>query len=144
MAATISFYENAFEYLGSTFNMGSDTWKMILLNSSHVFDATDDEYADISANELSTGAGYTSGGLPLGSVTWTLSSGKTVFTFASPTWTAVSGDIGPFTHAAIYNDTSSGDKLLCSIAFGETITVEDGSGFTVQLDATLGLFGIGV
>lgn len=72
-------------------NLVSDTLKIILLADTYTPDKDADEYYDdISANELSTGGGYTAGGATVSgkSVTTDTGTDKAVFDCADPSWTA--------------------------------------------------------
>lgn len=141
MAITPRYYDNALAYiLNGTINLATDTFKVALLNSSHAFDATDDQWADVSANEIANGLGYTTGGAILGSVAVSEVDGDAKFSFANPSWTASGGALPAVSHAVIYSDTSSGDKLICSIPFTSAITVPDGSALELNIDPTFGLF----
>lgn len=98
----------------------------------------DDGYADISANELSTANGYTAGGFTCTSVTWTNSAGTMTFDMDDPTWTASGGAIAA-RYAAIYSDTSTGDKLLCYSLLDQTpadVSAANGTAFVVQINAS--------
>lgn len=46
-------------------DMSSGTFKLAMVTSSYTFDATDTVWADISANEVANGDGYTTGGKAL-------------------------------------------------------------------------------
>lgn len=110
-------------------DMEADTLKVALLDNSHSFSATNNVWADVSANEIS-GTGYSAGGEALanGAVT---QAGTTKFDADDTQWTSAS-----FTayHAVIYDDTLTGDDLVCSIDFGGAKTVASGT-FTIQWDA---------
>lgn len=121
-------------------NLGSDTIKFMLSNTVPV--ATNSIYSDISANELASGAGYTTGGASATLTSSTQSSGtyKYVASLASPTWTA-SGSMGPFRYVVAYDSTPASNK--CLIGWwdnGSSITLTSGQTFTVALDGTNGVF----
>lgn len=139
MAVTVSVYDSFREQLAEGFNMGSDTFKVILLNNSHTYTAGNTVYSDISANELSTANGYTNTGVALGSVTSTYSGGTYTFDAADTSWTASGGAITAY-HAVIYNTTVS-NKLVCSINFGGVQTAADGAVFKLVWNAS-GIFTI--
>jgi hypothetical protein len=83
----------------------ANTFKLVLCTSAltpNDGDAGNEVYADISANELATGFGYTAGGLTLTSVAVTLASGVVKFTSANAVWTASGGSIPAWRHAYIY------------------------------------------
>lgn len=142
MAVTINFYNKFIEYLGdNSIDADGDTFDIILLNATHTFTATHTQLTDVSANELSTGNGYTAGGTALTSVTWTESAGTVTFDAADVTWTASGGDIGPATDAVIFSDTSTGDLLMCSVDFDGAQTAGDGTDFQITWNAS-GIFTI--
>jgi hypothetical protein len=116
-------------------NMASagDTLKIILLNNSHTFTATHDGYANVSANELAGGSGYTSGGETLAGQTITTDDGDAegAFDATDEAWTSATFSAY---HTVIYNDTvaaPTADPLICSIDFGGVQTVSSGT-LTIQ------------
>lgn len=74
MSDLAQFYPRFFNSLANKeIDINSDTFKLVALSSSYVFDPTDQYYADLSG-ELSTGSGYTNGGLTLSGVNFDLNS----------------------------------------------------------------------
>jgi len=119
-------------------NLGSNTLKA-MLSSTLPNSSTHDEKADLT--EVSAGSGYTAGGITLSSVTSTQSGGVYTFNCATFSWTASGGSIGPFRSVVIYNDTSSGKKLICHLTFDDALlTIPDGNTFEVPVSATTGIF----
>lgn len=110
-------------------DLEADIIKVALLDNSHSFSATDDEWADVSANEIS-GAGYTTGGQALAGKS-VVQGSPTVWDANDVTWT---GSISAY-HAVIYDDTLTNDDLICSIDFGGLAAVVDGT-FTIQWNAS--------
>lgn len=113
MAVSGNFYTSFFTELAKgTHVFGTDTFKLALLDNSHSFDATDDVWGDISANEVA-GTGYTAGGAALANVSVTTDDTNTraEIDFDDVEWT--SSTISAY-HGAVYNDDKS-DKLVCSI-----------------------------
>lgn len=108
-------------------DLEADTIKIALLNNSHSFTATHNTWSQVSANELASGSGYTTGGATLGN--------KAVTQAATTKWDAddASWSSATFTayHAVIYDDTMSNDDLICSIDFGGAQTVSSGT-LTIQ------------
>lgn len=97
---------------------------------------THDEEADIT-NEV-TGVGYTTGGETLGSPTFTISSGVAKFdgtdvSLPTTTLTSVEGVV-------LFDDTLSGDPLLCAIDFGAAYSTVAGT-FAITWNAA-GIFTI--
>lgn len=90
MTASLTFYNSFKEYVADgTFDLNTDTFKVMLVSSSYTFAATHSVIADCSANEISN-AGYTAGGATLASVTFSQTSGTATFDAADTTWTATS------------------------------------------------------
>lgn len=129
------------EVMKGTYNLPSDTIKCALLNNSHAFDADNDGWSSVSANEIS-GTGYTAGGTTLANVAVTAddTDDEGVFDADDAAWSSSS-----FTayHAVIYDDTTTtpADALICSIDFGGAQTVTSGT-FTIQWAAE-GIVNIG-
>lgn len=86
--------------------------------------------------------GYSAGGMTLDSVTLSESSGTAKVTIADEVLTASGGTIGAFRYVTIYNDTatSPADALVCFFDYGSSITLNDTETFTLDFDATNGLF----
>jgi len=96
-----------------TYNLSSDELKMALFTTSYIPDFVgtgDTTYAGISANELASGDGYTTGGVVL-SKTWSdIGSGVAELDLtASATWTFTADKL--YRYAVIYRTTSG--TLLC-------------------------------
>ncbi len=59
-------------------------------------------WAEISANEIAAGNGYTAGGVSLSALVATAISGGYKFSSASPSWSASGGNIPAWRYAVIY------------------------------------------
>lgn len=109
-------------------DLSADTIKVMLLTSSHSFNADHNVKTDIDANEIS-GTGYTADGTALANKTVTQddTSDRAVFDADDITWSSAT-----FTarHAAL-NDVTASNNLLCSIDFGADKSVTAGT-FTIQ------------
>lgn len=119
----------------------SHTFKAALSNSATV--ATNTILADLT--QISTANGYTGGaggGLTLDTVTLTEATGTAKVTIADEVFTASGGSVGPFRYVTIYNDsaTSPADALVCWFDYGSSITLADTETFTIDFDATNGLW----
>lgn len=116
----------------------SHTFKALLTNSAPV--ATNTIAANLT--DISAGNGYSAGGMTLDSVTLTETTGTAKVTIADEVLTASGGTIGPFRYVAIYNDTqtSPADALVAWYDYGSSITLADGESFTIDFDATNGLW----
>lgn len=119
-------------------NWSSHTIKALLTNVAPV--AANSVKADLT--EISAGNGYSAGGMTLDSVTLTEASGTAKVTIADEVLTATGGSIGPFRYVDIYNDTPSSpaDPLICWYDYGSGLTLADGDTFTLDFDATNGLW----
>jgi len=120
VVATIS---NRFleQYAGGISDLSSNVIKAILLDGSQTFNpATDDTLSDITSHEKTlTGATITRD-----------DSGNTVtISFDDITWIAAGGDIGPFEHLVLYDDTTPDDTIIVSYNLNETITISSGDGY---------------
>lgn len=119
----------------------SHTIKGVLGNTAPV--ATNTVLADIT--QLSTGGGYTGGaggGLTLDTVTLSETTGTAKVTIADEVFTASGASVGPFRYVTIYNDTPSSptDPLVAWYDYGSSITLADTETFTLDFDATNGLW----
>jgi hypothetical protein len=104
-------------------------------------------YADISGSEIANGNGYTTGGVAIGSVTWTQSGAVTNFDCADPTWTASGTGIPAFRYAVFYCTatllTIVKPLLLCFDNNGSDVALTpSGSNLVLTINAT-GLFQVG-
>lgn len=142
MPVTIDAYDHFIDIMSDgTVDMDGDTFKMILLNNSHTFTATNTLYSNVSANELATANGYTNTGQALTSVTFAHTTGTVKWDSADVTWTASGGAITAY-HAVIYDDTTTAplDALCMDINFGGVQTAGDGTNFVVSPNASNGWF----
>lgn len=115
-------------------NFSSDTFKAIAMQYGFVFNpATHDLYADVSASELASGSGYTTGGVALAGVAITQNDtdNRADVTWNNITWTASGGDVGPIGGVIIYDDTLTSDPIVGFIDFGGSYSVADGATATV-------------
>jgi hypothetical protein len=115
------------------------TFKALLSNDAPA--AADAVKADLTS-ELGGGNGYTAGGHALDTVSLSEASGTAKVTIADEVFTAAGGSIGPFRYLVIYNDTPSSpaDPLVCSFDYGSSITLLDTETFTLDFDASNGLW----
>lgn len=148
MAVTIDHYDHLVEIMGDPAagfdGFAGDTALIaMLMNSSHVFDATDTGFADVSANQLATANGYTAAdgagaGYALTSVTSSQpSAGVWMVDAADLSWTASGGDIGPADDCVIFDDgvTTPANALLWEVDFGGSETAGNGTNFVVTWNA---------
>jgi len=132
---------NAFvEYLLITksIDFDADTFKVMLTNTAPV--STNSVKADLT--EISAGNGYTAGGTAT-TITHSRSTGTSKIVGTDVVFTASGGSIGPFRYAVLYDDTpaaSPTDPLVAFWDYGSSITLASGETFTVDFDATNGIF----
>lgn len=137
MASYVKFQDYVEQLNKSVHNWSSHTFKAMLTNSAPSASNT------IAANitDISAGNGYSAGGMTLDTVTLSETSGTAKVTIADEVLTA-SGAIGPFRYIVIYNDTatSPADALVCYYDYGSSISLANGETFTIDFDATNGLW----
>lgn len=96
--------------------------------------ASDDELADLTQI---TGTGYTAGGEDIQN-DMSEASGTATVTAVDVTWTASAADWSSSAqYVSIYNDTSTGKKLVCAYSYGATFTVGNGESFSLDFGASL-------
>jgi len=96
--------------------------------------ATDSVWADISADELADGNGYTTGGETLTIGTKELSGGIFIVpVVADVVWTAT-GAMGPFRFIALRVTNVSGEPLLSYYDYGSSLNYIGGEKFTLPLN----------
>lgn len=140
--ATYNKHQQYVEDLASgVHNWASHTFKAVFCNTAPV--ATNSVLANLT--QISTGGGYTSGaggGLTLDTVTLSETTGTAKVTIADEVFTATGASVGPFRYVDIYNDTptSPADPLVCWYDYGSSITLADTETFTLDFDATNGLW----
>lgn len=117
MAVTITKYTHLPKLFATgVVDWDTDTIKLALVTSSYTFSAADDEWADASANEVTTGSGYTTGGETVASKT----ASDTALDAADVTWTALTKT---FRGAILYKSGTAGgltNPLLAYILFDDT------------------------
>ena len=106
--------------------LDSDTIKVALLDDSHAFDATDNTWADVSANEI-TGTGYTANGKTLAGKAIAVAANIARWDATDSAWTGATFSTW---HAVLY-DTTNSDSLIASIDLGGEQVVSTGT-FTLE------------
>lgn len=113
MAATAAAYNNLWAYLLSgTIDLDTDVIKVALVGSAYTPDATHDEWADVSANEI-TGTNYTAGGVALTGKAVTLSGAVAKFDADDAQWPGLTAT---FRRAVIYAEVARNGKTNPLIA----------------------------
>ena len=124
-----SFVENLAE---KQIDLSGAALTIALTNTAHT--ATWDELADLT--EIS----YTN--LSARVLTVTTSSqttGTYKLVLADKTLTASGGAVAEFRYIYIYDDDSTGDKLIGYYDYGSAVTMEDGDTFILDFDASAGV-----
>lgn len=118
-------------------DFASDTFDIILMVSGFAFDRVNhDVLADVTASQLPTANGYTSGGVILAGVTLTRNDTTNFLevTWNNASWTATGGDIVS-QGAIIFDNTVAApvvDPIVGYIDFGSALTAFDTGPFTVS------------
>lgn len=118
-------------------DLANDTLKIILMADGFTFDKdVHHGYANVSANELANGYGYTTGGATLANkvVAEDDTNDRANMTCSSVAWTANGGNIGPTPGAIIFDDTPTtpqADPVAGYIDFGGAQTQANGGVFTI-------------
>ena len=113
----------------------NDAFKIILMNSAFVFDKdTHGLLADVTANQIATGYGYTQDAKILTGVTVAQDNvnDMAAVAWSDVTWTAAGGPIGPTGSAIVYDDTATDKPIVMCIDFGEDCTTADGYSFQIK------------
>lgn len=142
MAVTLTFYDHFLESLGDgTLDMDTDTFKLALLDNTHIFNAANTVFADVSGDEIAAGNGYVAGGNTLTTVTYAQTAGVVKFDSDDIIFTASGGPIATSRFCALY-DTTAANSLLALIDMDADKTPGDGDTLTIQIDAGNGVFTI--
>ena len=134
IVATLSNHYKA-ELLKGSIALDGDVLKVILMNTTFAFDKdTHSTLADVTADQLATGSGYTQNNKTLTTVVVTEddSNDRGQMTCDDVTWTASGGAIGATGAAIIYDDTTADDTVVGCIDFGTDYTIPDGSSLQLQ------------
>lgn len=115
-------------------NLATDTPKLMLTNTLPI--ATNSVYSDISANELASGNGYTTGGNALTVTSSTQTSGVENWIIQGTVWTA-SGSMGPFRYAVLYDSSASTKTLIGWWDNGSSVTLTSSQTFTVSFSGSV-------
>lgn len=134
---TIASNNYMFELNIGNIHWGTDVFKIALMASGFVFNEdTMDNWSDVSAQELSGGFGYITGGATLTGVTPTRDdpNNRTDVTANDVTWNASGASIGPSPGSIIYKDTgvASTSTVVGFQDFGGNQTAPDGAPFIVR------------
>lgn len=136
MAAFNKFYPFVEALAEKVHNLGSDTLKVMLVNSPAPTN-TNSVKADLT--EISAGNGYTAGGSTVTITSSSQTGGLYKLVGNDITITASGGSIGPFRYAVMYNDTAASDNLIGWWDYGASITLASGDSLTIDFDASNGI-----
>ncbi len=106
----------------SDLDAGGTSVKCCLCTSSYTpAQDTDTAYSDVSTYEVAATGNYSTGGVALASKAITYASRVTTFDCADISWANLT--VAAFRYAVIYDDTSTGNKLIMCINFGADLSV---------------------
>lgn len=118
------------EYLAEGANVGSDQFVVALTNSaplatnSVLGDLTQVSYTNLSTRNITTSSS-------------SQSSGTFSLVLTDLVLTSSGGPTGPFRYVVIYDDTVTGDPLVCWYDYGSSITLADGETLTINFGSSL-------
>jgi hypothetical protein len=137
MAAFNKFNQFVADLATKVHNLNADALKIMLVSSPAPAAAN-----TVKANltEIAAGNGYTAGGSVATFVSGNDASGTYKLILSPVVFTALSGAIGPFQYAVLYNSTTAGGNLIGWWDYGTAVTLTSGNSFTVSLDQTNGTF----
>lgn len=129
------FVENLAE---KVFNLGADTLKVALTNTS----PTNTFNQLSSVTQIAGTGGYTTGGTATTITSSAQTSGTYKLVITDVVFTS-SSTMGPFEWAVLYDDTSTNDELIGNWDYGSAVTLaSSGDTFTVDFDGTNGVLTI--
>ena len=126
------------QLLAKLIDLANDTFKIILVDTSFVFDkdahATLNDVIASPSPELATANGYTQQNKALsgGALTEDDVNDKAYREFDDVTWAASGGAIGPTGAAIIYDGTTADKTVVGCIDYGADYTIPDGSSLQLQ------------
>lgn len=132
MATPVAFEPFKAAIFNGSHNLSSAQLKVALVNSDpsvafdELADLTEISYTNCSSRNITTTSS-------------TQTAGAYKLVLQNLVLTASGGNVGPFTHVVVYDDTSTGDKLICKIPVGSTITMTTGQTFTINFAGVSGL-----
>jgi len=141
VAITVTWYpltlEKMIEQVGNDVNLLTGTVKLALATSGYTPDRdVHDFWNDVSASEVATGNGYTTGGETLAgkTITYDTASDQVRFDFTDVTWTFTAAKT--WLYGIVYIDTagaSSTDPLVALLTWDSSQTVS--TAYTLVIDA---------
>ena len=126
-----SFVENLAE---KKIDLSGAELTVALTNTAHT--ATWDELADL------TQISYTNLSSRVITVTSSAQTSGTYKLVLEDLTLTASGAVGPFRYIYIYDDGSTGDKLICYYDYGSEVTMANGDTFKINFDGSAGVLTI--
>jgi hypothetical protein len=142
MAAFVKFFAFVEHLAEGVHNLQTNSLKVYLTNTAPN-QTTHALKADLA--EISTGNGYTAGGLAVTVTSSAQTSGTyKLISTSNPQFAASGGSIGPFRYVVLWNDTPASplDPLIGYWDYGAAVTLADGETFTVDFDDVNGILQI--
>lgn len=118
------------ELLGGVHDLDTDVLKLALIKAtpSGTYNASTTNYSDVTGNsDEASGTGYSAGGQTLDSAAISLSGSTAIVDFADEVFSTVTLS----TDGCIIYNTSQGNKAICVIDFGGTVSAVAGN-LTIQ------------
>lgn len=123
----------------AAYNIGTTNFNLILVTSSYTPSVNNDAtYADVSANEVAAGGGYSTGG-QTATVTQSLSSGTLTVSMSAVTWSSATitakyavllsragGSLASTDKLVVYLDLNSGGGSVSSTSGNFTVSAPSG------------------
>lgn len=136
MAVYNKFQQTVEDILAGVHDFDAHAFKVMLTNIAPV--ATNAVKANLT--EIAAGNGYTAGGTAT-TITVSETAGVAKISGTDVVFTAT-GVVGPFRYAVLYNDTpiAPADPLIAWWDYGANISLANTETFTVDFDATNGIF----
>ena len=134
MASAVKYYQFVEDVGRKVHDLNADTLKIALTNTAPNV-STHAALADIT--EISAGNGYTAGGTAVASNAYSQSAGVGALTGADVVFTASGGSMATARYAVLYNDTSTGDKLIQYWDYGSSFTLATGETLTVDFGTNI-------
>lgn len=137
MAALTLFDSFMFALGGAKHDFSTLSMRFVLTNTAP--NAGWDVYADVTG-ELSTGGGYTSGGVTSTLLSYTQSGSSALIKIADPpVWTASGGGFGPARYIVARNADAPSQELIGWIDNGSEFSRTAGQEFSIDIEAVDGL-----
>lgn len=135
--ATFVKFQDFVEQVGlGNHDLNTDTLKVFLTSTAPNV-STHTSYTQLSGGEPTTSGGYTAGGEDITNA-WSETGGTGTMTATDVIWTATGGGFsGSVRYAVVYNDTATGDPLVCYWDYGSAVTPAAGETFKVDFGANV-------